>query len=118
MNPIPLTPMVKRLLIITIGIWVFGQIILERMVGLRIDDMTITSLFALQPAKVLFSFQLWQPFTYMFLHAFEPNHILFNMLMLWFMGSELENYWGSRFFLIYYLVCGKKFTSPAHRGIT
>jgi len=28
------------------------------------------------------------------------------MLMLWWLGSELEQRWGSRFFLIYYMVCG------------
>jgi membrane associated rhomboid family serine protease len=28
------------------------------------------------------------------------------MLLLWFIGSELEQRWGSKFFTIYYLVCG------------
>ena len=49
---------------------------------------------------------LWQPFTYMFIHSSGLLHILFNMLILWMFGSELERLWGSRFFLIYYLVCG------------
>jgi membrane associated rhomboid family serine protease len=33
-------------------------------------------------------------------------HILFNMLMLWFFGAELELRWGSRYFLFYYLFSG------------
>lgn len=48
-----------------------------------------------------------QPVTYMFLH--DPNtilHILFNMFTLWMFGRFLENVWGSRRFLIFYMVCG------------
>ncbi len=50
---------------------------------------------------------LWQPFTYLFLH--DPggfSHILFNMLMLWMFGSDLERDWGRRRFLNYYFTCG------------
>ena len=42
----------------------------------------------------------------MFVHAMGVFHILFNMLVLWWFGAELELRWGSRFFLTYYLVCG------------
>jgi membrane associated rhomboid family serine protease len=41
----------------------------------------------------------------MFLHA-DISHILFNMLAVWMFGATLENAWGSRRYLIYYLVCG------------
>lgn len=52
-------------------------------------------------------FHIWQLFTYMFMHEpFNFSHILFNMFALWMFGYVLENYWGSRRFLIYYLVCG------------
>jgi membrane associated rhomboid family serine protease len=52
-------------------------------------------------------FFLWQPFTYMFLHSrFHVMHIMFNMLVLWMLGCELERYWGSKFFLKFYLACG------------
>jgi membrane associated rhomboid family serine protease len=52
-------------------------------------------------------FFIWEPLTYMFLHSTSsPWHIVFNMLMLWWLGSELETRWGARFFAIYYLVCG------------
>ncbi len=50
---------------------------------------------------------VWQIATYMFLH--DPRqmlHILFNMLMLWMFGADLERHWGGREFLRYYLICG------------
>jgi membrane associated rhomboid family serine protease len=50
---------------------------------------------------------LWQPFTYLFLHdPFGFGHILFNMLMLWMFGSDLERDWGRARFMNYYFVCG------------
>ncbi|MNL09634.1 Rhomboid family protein [compost metagenome] len=42
----------------------------------------------------------------MFLHSMQVTHILFNLLMLWFFGAELEQRWGSKFFLIYYMFSG------------
>lgn len=51
------------------------------------------------------SFHIWQPFTYMFMHA-GFDHIAFNMLSLLFFGIALERTWGSRRFLTYYLVSG------------
>ena len=50
-------------------------------------------------------FEPWQLLTHMFLHGgFE--HIFFNMFALWMFGSILENLWGPKRFLIFYLVCG------------
>lgn len=34
------------------------------------------------------------------------THILFNMFALWMFGIEIENLWGSKKFLYYYLLCG------------
>jgi membrane associated rhomboid family serine protease len=42
----------------------------------------------------------------MFLHSMQVTHILFNMLMLWFFGAELEQRWGTKFFVFYYFFCG------------
>ena len=97
----PLTPVVKWLLIINVAVWFIFQVILEGF--LRVP---LTSLFAMFPGKVLFDFQIWQLFTYMFMHSLQVTHILFNMLMLWFFGAELEQRWGGKFFLTYYMVCG------------
>ena len=49
--------------------------------------------------------RLWQPVTYMFLHA-GIFHLLFNMLALWVIGTELERTWGTRYFLKFYFVTG------------
>ena len=51
------------------------------------------------------SFHWWQPITYMFLHA-NLSHIFFNMFAVWMFGPMIENEWGERRFLIYYLICG------------
>lgn len=51
------------------------------------------------------SFGIWQFFTHMFMHASIP-HILFNMLALWMFGSTLEEVWGGKRFLTFYLLCG------------
>ena len=48
---------------------------------------------------------VWQPFTYMWLHA-DMMHIFFNMFALWMFGGQLEQIWGSRRFLRFYLTCG------------
>ena len=43
--------------------------------------------------------------TYMFMHG-GFSHIFFNMFALFMFGSTLEQTWGGRRFLLYYLVCG------------
>ncbi len=50
-------------------------------------------------------FNIWQPFTYMFMHA-GIMHLLFNMFALWMFGRVMEQVWGPQRFLTYYLVCG------------
>ncbi|MNJ98437.1 Rhomboid protease GluP [compost metagenome] len=97
----PLTPVVKWLLIINVAVWFIFQVILEGFLRVPIGP-----LFALYPKQVIEDFHIWQLGTYMFLHSLQVTHILFNMLMLWFFGAELEQRWGSKFFLTYYLACG------------
>ncbi len=55
--------------------------------------------------QAIFGFQLWRWFTYQFLHA-DFFHILFNMIGLYFFGPLLEQWWGSRRFVAFYLLCG------------
>jgi len=50
-------------------------------------------------------FQPYQFVTYMFIHA-DIWHIVFNLFALWMFGYLLENYWGSKRFLIFYVFCG------------
>jgi len=49
-------------------------------------------------------FELWQLLSYSFLHG-NLTHLLFNMFALWMFGAQLENFWGSKRFGIYYFVC-------------
>lgn len=96
-----LTPAVKWLIVANVAIWLCCQLLLEGYGG-----VAFTRYFALYPGKFFYEFFLWQPLTYMFLHTIQVTHILFNMLMLWFIGVELEARWGKRFFVSYYLICG------------
>ena len=50
-------------------------------------------------------FQFYQLFTYMFMHA-NLEHIFFNMFALWMFGMVVEQVWGPRRFLFYYIICG------------
>jgi len=65
----------------------------------------LTVWLGLMPAGVVEQLRIWQPATYMFLHA-DLFHLLFNMLALWMFGTELERLWGRRYFLKFYFVCG------------
>jgi len=60
---------------------------------------------ALTPDTVVHNFTIWQLFTYQFLHG-GPWHLIFNMLVLWMFGVQLERDWGTRRFLKYYFICG------------
>jgi membrane associated rhomboid family serine protease len=102
-QPLPLTPMVKRLLIFTVSVYLVGVVVLQ---NFFLAPGMLFDWFGFVPGRVITDFWLWQFFTYMFLHSASVFHILFNMLILWMFGSELEMRWGGRFFLLYYLVCG------------
>ncbi len=100
---IPFTKVVKTLVIANFVIWLLFQVILE---SYFLPSLQLNSNLGLTPFLVLFKFHIWQPLTYMFLHSMDVTHIIFNMLMLWMIGSELEQKWGARFFAAYYFVCG------------
>ena len=98
------TPVVRALMIACGGIWLL-QFLFEVVLG-RGDPSWY---FGIVPPLVVhagFPF-FWQPFTYMFLHSTgNLLHLLFNMLILYMVGSDLERHWGGKRFLTYYLVCG------------
>jgi membrane associated rhomboid family serine protease len=50
-------------------------------------------------------FRPWQFITTMFVHG-NFSHLLFNMFTLWMFGSVLENIWGAKRFLTFYLLTG------------
>ncbi len=97
-----LTKGVKWLVIICVAVWFVAQVLLE-----MFFKIPFSSWFNLVPAQVLFEYKIWQLFTYQFLHSpTQISHIVFNLLMLWFLGSELEQKWGTRRFIRFYLVNG------------
>jgi len=104
MQMLPLTPVVKKLIIICVCVWFFLQVIVEQFVFPSLD---LSYYFGLVVENIFTKFFVWQFVSYMFLHDSQGvMHLVFNMLALWWIGSELEQLWGSRKFLIYYLVCG------------
>jgi len=96
-----MTTAVKWLLIVNCAVFLLSFLLERTGVG------QIFLPFALVPRSVLFSFAIWQPFTYLFLHSTAGfGHILMNMLTLWMFGTALESVWGTRRFLQYYFFCG------------
>ena len=94
-----LPTVVKNLLIIN------GLIFLaQQTFGGPTSDFSIEDIFALHAWQSSL-FQPWQLVTHMFLHG-GFSHIFFNMLALWMFGAVLENVWGSKRFLVFYLICG------------
>ena len=61
-------------------------------------------------------FKPWQIITYMFMHG-NFGHLVFNMFALWMFGAAVENAWGTKKFLIYYLITGIG-AALTHYGIT
>ena len=96
-----LPPVVKNLLIINVLLWLATLVLkgspfnidLTHSLGLHHWESEL--------------FKPWQIVTYMFMH--DTNgfaHILFNMFAVWMFGTHLENRWGSKKFLNYYLLTG------------
>jgi len=96
-GPGPITPAVRLIIIVNVAMF---------LVTLVAPALTVGWL-GLSPADVFGRGYLWQPFTYLFVHAPRSiGHILFNMLAVWMFGVELERRWGTPFFVKYYFVCG------------
>ncbi|MEW6510532.1 MAG: rhomboid family intramembrane serine protease [Bacteroidota bacterium] len=97
-------PVIKTLLISNVAIWlVFGFFLpLFTLRGVPIFAI-FSEYLALWPLGT--NFWPWQLITYMFMHG-GFGHLFFNMLALWMFGMELEHNWGSRKFLLFYLLCG------------
>jgi membrane associated rhomboid family serine protease len=96
-GPGGLTPAVKWLIIVNVGIYLL----------MLLATRTLIDLFGLTPESVLERGWVWQAGTYLFLHS--PGgfgHILFNMLALWMFGVDLERRWGTVAFTKYYFITG------------
>lgn len=95
--PIRITDTIKKMLITYGVIFVLQQAIDQFMGG------HIRNWFALIPAEVL-NGKIWQVFTYSFLHA-DVLHLVLNLMILAFMGGEIEAMWGRKKFLAFYFFC-------------
>lgn len=93
-----LPPLVKNLIIINALAYI-ATYALGKAFGTDLRDILGLHYFAAE------KFHPYQFITYMFMHG-DFMHILFNMFALWMFGSILENVWGPKRFLIYYLVTG------------
>jgi membrane associated rhomboid family serine protease len=104
-------PMIKNILIINIAVFFIQKISESIAFGGYPGWYLLNRYFALNPltgfdsAGISYNFQVWQLFTYQFMHA-DFMHIFFNMLMLWMFGMEIENIMGSRKFLFFFLLSG------------
>ena len=90
-------PITKNLLIINLLAF-FATFVLQ-MRGIDLADIGGLHFFLAS------NFHLYQLVTYLFLHA-SFMHILSNMFGLWMFGCVIENVWGPKKFLFYYISCG------------
>jgi len=67
-------------------------------------NANLASFFALVPVSFVFEYRFWQIITYSFLHG-DVMHLFLNLMMLVFIGSELEAVWGTARFLKFYFIC-------------
>jgi len=98
-------PVIKNLLIINAAVFLVQLLASNLMLNGRPLGYLLNVWFALNPLGSNFNFQVWQLITYQFMHG-GFGHIFFNMFALWMFGMEIENNWGSKKFLIFYLLCG------------
>lgn len=94
-NELPIV--VKNLLIIN-GLLFLATISLN---NLGIDLVKIFGLHQFQSND----FRPHQIITHLFMHG-SFTHLFFNMFALWMFGKILENIWGQKKFLIYYMITG------------
>lgn len=91
-------PIIKNLIIINVLIFLAQQTL-----GKNVEQEML-NLFALHDVSSYF-FRPHQLVTYLFLHG-SWSHVLMNMFVLWMFAAILEDYWGPKRFLTFYMVCG------------
>ena len=99
LNSIP--SVVKNLIGINLVLWLASFILpaVFARSGIQFDLTDILGMHYWASSK----FNPAQLLTYLFMHG-GFQHLFFNMLAVWMFGSVLENFWGSKRFLIFYLV--------------
>jgi len=96
-------PVVKNIIAINVILWLATNVLpgLTNRLGININLTDILGMHYWASTK----FNPAQLITYMFMHG-GFTHILFNMFALYMFGGVLENLWGPKRFLFYYLVTG------------
>src|ERR1700759_966105 len=94
-----LPTIIKNLLIINVLVFIAQQTVEKS--G---NPDLLNNLFALHTWQSTL-FKPWQFITHLFMHG-SIGHIFSNMFALWMFGSVLENLWGPKRFLTFYIVCG------------
>ncbi|HOK90005.1 MAG TPA: rhomboid family intramembrane serine protease [Candidatus Hydrogenedentes bacterium] len=93
-----------RFLIIATGVCFAAQLVLEMVTGVvGLGDLP-SFVLGFNPGLFMRG-MVWQPFSYMFLHA-GLMHLAFNMLWLYLFGPEVERLLGTRQFYFFYVTCG------------
>jgi len=91
-----ISPTVKHLIIINAIIFVCTYFMGNR-------DFFYGLLALFQPLSS--NFEYWQILTHMFMHG-SFQHLLFNMFALWMFGTAVEQIFGQRKLITFYLSCG------------
>lgn len=96
-----LPPVTKALLLANVLIFLLQQVLPDAyQAPLRLWPFALGG-DLLSPSS---SFMPWQLITHAFMHG-DLLHIAMNMIGLVMFGAELESYWGSRRYLVFYAVC-------------
>lgn len=107
-----ITPLVRTLIIINVVVFL-GQQFLTNIYTAQLADgrfvlmglKDILSLWSMNPDLFVGFFKPYQFLTYMFAHG-DFGHIFFNMFALASFAPILEQYWGEKKFLFFYLATG------------
>ncbi len=99
-----ITPAIQAIIIACAAVYLV-ELLVRHFAGPLAEYRYIDLYFGLVPYGVTHALRIWQPFTYLFLHA-TIWHILINMFVLWMFGRSVERAWGQRRFYIYYFTCG------------
>ena len=91
-------PIVTRNLLI-VNVLAYLATVVLKMQGISLESLGGLHFFMAE------HFHLYQFITYQFLHG-SFAHLFFNMFALWMFGCVIENVWGAKKFLFYYIVCG------------
>lgn len=100
-----LSPAVRILIIVNVAVFAL-QLIVDAMTRASTHGIGVFSdIFGLSYGRLADGY-VWQPLTYMFLHANSPWHILMNMLALYMLGCETERDIGTKRFIKLYFGAG------------